>query len=530
MASPRAMVFPRLKLALMRNALKAGGAAVVGMVLGAVFSSLIAVTGLGGLYFLRVNPDAVEPIHQVVIVLYALVMVGWLIAPITVGQSDGILDPRILRLYPLDAPTWIIGMLVAAMVSFPALATAVVLLASPVVAGSPIGGTIAFLAGLSQLVLSVVASRVVLAGLQRIGRHRRGREVVASLAGLAAVALGGAAQLGSVTLEKLTWAQIDDLGRWLSWTPFGWAGRATAETMQGHEAAALAWLVPGLVAIPLLGWAWWRTLESTLTLAEVAPRAEHSSARRLGVLHRLPKTPMLAVMVRELRTVRRDPQGLVQFVGLLPLLVVVAMPAREVLANRDPRGMLLTSAVGLVGATTTYNLFGLDRAAVATDALVTAGYRPILVGKLLAHAVLSGSMMVLAIIGMAYWTGGWSRVPAALLIAAGGFAWSAASGLFLSARSPQPLPPPGRSPFSGSDRPGRDIVAVASRLASLVGLGIISAPIGVAVWVVRDSIPLSTMLGAIWLPLGLIVLARSVGANSRWSDTHRPELIAAMAR
>ena len=87
----------RLKLRLLRNALRSSKQARASFILSVIAAGIVAVGVFTGLAALRGQDAAVD----LVTVVFTVFAFGWLILPLLVFGLDGTLDPSTLALYPL---------------------------------------------------------------------------------------------------------------------------------------------------------------------------------------------------------------------------------------------------------------------------------------------------------------------------------------------------------------------------------------------------------------------------------------------
>ncbi|MEV4799405.1 hypothetical protein AB0K18_05260 [Nonomuraea sp. NPDC049421] len=226
---------------------------------------------------------------------------GWLVGPLFTGGGDGGLRPEYFSRLPMTARGLARGLLVAGFAG-PGPVVTVVAFAALAVFGARLGvvaGLVAVPAAVAQVVLVVLASRVVVGLLGEVMRTRLGAAFVALPW---AVVIAAASNVGIVALALARFEV--DVGRWLLVLPSGWGVVAV------QAAARADWLVCvgalaglGLMIVVLLG-AWARLLDRRMSgvLAERVRRAAGGGF----LVPRLPATPLGAVVAKELREWSRD--------------------------------------------------------------------------------------------------------------------------------------------------------------------------------------------------------------------------------
>src|SRR5439155_6632693 len=132
------------------------------------------------------------------------------------------LDPARFALLPLRPRTLAAGMLAAACVGIPGLATAVALVGAVVGAGVR-GGALAAVVGLAGaalgLLLCVVLSRAVTSGFAALLRSRRVRDLTALLLALFAASIGPIQLFVRSLAVHTSFAPVVRVAHVLGWTP-----------------------------------------------------------------------------------------------------------------------------------------------------------------------------------------------------------------------------------------------------------------------------------------------------------------------
>ncbi|NED23213.1 transporter, partial [Streptomyces sp. SID9913] len=208
-------VMVRLKLSLLRNGLRQSGGRRAAYIASAVCALLFAVLQFAGLVALR----GVGHVESLVVLLVAVLGLGWAVMPLFFPSGDETLDPTRLVMLPLRPEPLVRSLLVASLVGIGPLFT-LCLLAGSVIAVADGGAAFAVgvLAVPLALLVCVALARAVAAANVRLLSSRRGRDL-AVLSGLL-IAVGaqvvnfGAQRLGSSGL-----AQLDPVADVLGWIP-----------------------------------------------------------------------------------------------------------------------------------------------------------------------------------------------------------------------------------------------------------------------------------------------------------------------
>jgi ABC-2 type transport system permease protein len=456
-----ARYFVRLKIALFRNALRVGWRRRTGVIVGLFVWCWVVV---GCLVFLLsgTNPSVSLPL------VFDSFFVGWLLFPLMGLGTDETLDPSRLALLPLSRRTLMVGLLAAGLVGLAPIATLLSL--SGALAHTPSAGAaaIAFLAVLAELVLCIVASRAVTTALSGILRSRRGKDLLVFVIAIVAVIPALAGQVIPRLAVKATRHGLSvSASRSLFWLPSGWAARAILQARHGQNLPALMHLAGVVAVAAAFAWLWSVTLQRALTTAEsgagrTARKAPDLFAAPLGWL---PRTRVGAVAAKELRYTWRDPR---RRAALVTVLLLIGLPAVALTHGQPSPAIVLVAAAGaLVFGLQALNQFGTDGAAYWIN--VASGRDPAVdfKGKNLASAALGLTVVAVAALALAVFTGGWIYVPAAILIGAGVSGVSLAVANQVSVLAPFPLPDAVTNLWAG---PG-----CLTALSGLLALGIVMA-------------------------------------------------------
>lgn len=325
-------LFVRLRLSILRQTLRTSVWRLIGTIVGALYVLFVVALGIVGQVALRAS--APDYAGSTSIVVFSLLSLGWLLLPILYAGVDDTLSPSRFALLPLRGRELAPGLLAAAFVGLPAIATTLVALGQLAVWSTSVAAVVAAVVCVPVALLTAVASsRVVTAAFARSLSSRRYREataiVLTVLLSLSGIAAGKVVDLVTTRARSGPDALVDTLdtaARVLGWTPVGWAWATPGDVAAGQWGAAAARFV---LAVGLLGWLWWGWVRALDRALVEPPEGSGTRARVLdrGVLDRATgSSPAGAIAGRCLRYWRRDPRFLASAVMMLflPVLMVLA--------------------------------------------------------------------------------------------------------------------------------------------------------------------------------------------------------------
>ncbi|MEU5766758.1 transporter [Streptomyces asoensis] len=469
----------RLKLSLLRNGLRQSGGRRAAYVASAVVTLLFAALQLLGLIALRGHDHAVS----LVVLLVAVLELGWAVMPLFFPSGDETLDPTRLVMLPLRPRPLVRALLAASLVGIGPLFTLLMLVGSVVsVAHGAAAWAVGVLAVVLGLLVCVALARAVAAANIRLLTSRKGRDL-AVLSGLV-VAIGAqAVNFGAQRLGSSGLGQLDPVADVLRWLPPASAIGAVDSVSEGAHGVAAAQLAVSAGALALLVTAWTRSLTrlmtspdgSTLQAAEPAAR-ERRGAAGLGRL--LPGGRTGPVMERSLRYVWRDPKTKAAWVTSLAIGLIV-----PVLNAVQGTGSIYFAcfAAGMLGIQM-YNQFGQDTSAFWMVAMTISTPRD-------AYDELRARALALLLITLPYATlvtvlttamlGDWSKLPEALGLSLALLGAMLATGAWTSARFPYSIPQEGYKNVA----PGQAGLAWIAIFGGMVSAALLCAPvIAVTIW------------------------------------------------
>ncbi|MEV7890164.1 transporter [Streptomyces sp. NPDC002817] len=466
-------VVVRLKLSLLRNGLKQSGGRRAAYIASAVITLLFAALQLLGLIALRGNEHAVS----VVVLLVAVLALGWAVMPLFFPSGDETLDPTRLVMLPLRPRPLVRALLAASLVGIGPLFTLCLLVGSAI---SVAHGGLAYVVGVVAVVLAllvcVALARAVAAANVRLLTSRKGRDL-AVLSGLV-IAIGaqlvnfGAQRLGSSGL-----AELDPAGEVLKWVPPASAIGAVESVSEGSYGVAVVQLALSAGALAGLIAVWARHLTRLMTAPDgsTLQSAGDSGSRErtsTGLGRLLPTGRTGTVVERSLRYIWRDPKTKAAWVTSLAIGLIV--PVFNALQGTGSI-YFACFAAGMLGIQM-YNQFGQDTSAFWMVALTISSTRD-------AYVELRGRALALLLITLPYATlvtvlttamlGDWARLPEALGLSFALLGAMLATGAWASARFPYSIPQEGYKNVA----PGQAGLAWISIFGGMVGAALLCAPV-----------------------------------------------------
>ena len=527
-------LFARLKLRLIRNGFRSGGARAFATVLGWLGALLGGIAGFG----LGLSMRSATPIDAslAITLLAPGLMVAALIVPVLLLGIDESISPDRLVLFPLPTGRRVLALGVAAGLAPMAFGLALALIGFVVgLVHSLVGAPFVVAAAVIFWATCVVASRVLPALLSGVMSSRRGRDaavVIASLLGFS----GFAAQfvVGHLRLSRSRATHFAAVARW---TPPGALGRAMADAGRGRVLVAVGELAIGTAGLALLAALWGWSLASVERRApgmggawsrrgqaqseghghvrrrrSVSPSgSEQTAGRAAGVVGgaadaaavsptRWPASALGAVVHRELRYLTRDPRRRVAIVSVLVVGIVVPL----VNIGNHPRSassaVLLASGSAWLGILNAMNQLGMDGRALWFDLLSGIPPRRLFLGKNI--AALASLLPIVACVStvLAAVTGGWAYIPAALLMAVGTLCVGLGVANVASVLAPYPVPE-GSNPFAMKTS-GQGCTSFLLLFVAMAVMGAILAPV-IGALIVWHLHPLRCVLvGALSIPYG----------------------------
>ena len=513
----------RLKLRLLRNALKSSKQARASFILSTIVAGLVAIGVFASLAALR-GQDASVDLTTVVFTTFAF---GWLILPLLVFGLDGTLDPSTLALYPLRTRPLAVGLLAASATGAWPLANVVGLLGVTVgLAHGGLGLVFALVAVVLQVLFCIVLARFVTTSLAGLLRSRRGKD----LAGLLILPIFALYEafvqiVPRLTAEgKITEKSFGGIDAWMRWTPPGLAAHAIEDASSGHALTGLLRLSLLAAIIVLLGRLWIRELAHALVTVDTTTQSASVNSAALP----FPNRGLLGtIAARSWVYQRRDPAAKI-FWGL----IVIILAASTVSTLRTPAylGGLL-SAAGLAAALIgvfNADAIGTQGPAFGFDAVTLHGrgaLRAYFAGMNVALGMIAVPLFAVVLFILATIAGHPSAGFLALAVNfAGVGAGMALSNLF-SVVAPYPVEKRPGNPTPKAIE-GYKLQVLAAALGSLFGTAFLVAPIVVAIVLTSHvaatvRMPVLLAAGAVY---GLVLAMIGVRVAAGIAKDRIPEL------
>ncbi|QHY96277.1 hypothetical protein SSPS47_14260 [Streptomyces sp. S4.7] len=523
-----APVFVTLKLSLLRNGLRQSSGRTAAYVASVVFALLIAAGQLLGLILLRGNSGA----GTLVVVLTAIVALGWAMLPLFFPSGDETLDPSRLVMLPLRPHALIGALLAASLVGIGPLFTLCLVLGSAIAVAHG-GAAIALSVVVVPLTLlvCVALSRAVAAANIRLLTSRKGRDL-AVLSGLV-IAVG--IQFVNFGVQRLSEAgglsALDPVADVLRWLPPASAIGAVDSVSDGAYGWAALQLLLSLAALAALMYSWQRSLVKLMTAPDgstiaAAGPARKESASGLGRL--LPEGRTGTVMQRSLWYVWRDPKTKAAWITSLAIGLIV--PLINALQGNGSI-YLACFAAGMLGIQM-YNQFGQDTSAFWMVALTISSTRDAyleLRARAFALLVITLPYSALVTILTAALLGDWRALPEALGLSFALLGAMMATGAVASARFPYSIP---QDSAYKNVAPGQGGLAWISILGGMLGGALLCAPvIGLTI-----GLHVSGAEGLTWLVLpagtayGALIAWAGVKVAAPQTASRLPEILTAVSK
>ncbi|SDM71244.1 ABC-2 type transport system permease protein [Streptomyces sp. cf386] len=522
-------VVVRLKLSLLRNGLRQSAGRRAAYIASAVLVLLFAALQFLGLVLLRGNAHA----DSVVVLLVAVLALGWAVMPLFFPGGDETLDPTRLVMLPLRPKPLVRALLAASLVGIGPLFT-LCLFAGSVIAVAR--GAVAYVVGVIGVVLAllvcVALARAVAAANIRLLTSRKGRDL-AVLSGLV-IAIGaqlvnfGAQRLGSAGLGEL-----DPAAEVLRWVPPASAIGAVKSVSEGAYGVGLLQLALSAGALVALIAVWSRHLTRLMTAPDgsTLQAATESAVRErtsTGLARLLPAGRTGTVVERSLRYVWRDPKTKAAWVTSLAIGLIV--PLFNALQGTGSI-YFACFAAGMLGIQM-YNQFGQDTSAFWMVAMTISSPRDAYVelrGRALALLLITLPYAALVTVLTTALLGDWPKLPEVLGLSFALLGAMLATGAWTSARFPYSIPQEGYKNVA----PGQAGLAWISIFGGMIAAALLCAPvIAVTIWLnVSENgdtwtwllLPAGTAYGAALTWLGLRLAAPRTAARL-------PEILAAVSK
>jgi ABC-2 type transport system permease protein len=349
--------------------------------------------------------------HDVLVVVLAVWMLGWVVGPMFAGGGDETLKPEYFTMMPLSPRTLSTGLLVAALAGVAPVISLIALLSLVVVSGGVAAALVAVPALLLQLLCFILASRLAVAVYGVLLQVRAGA-VIAALVNafiLAFTAQGWALIVAFVSTDvRGTVAKAARIA------PSGWGLVAVEAAGRGDWLKVLAALagLAALAVVMLLAWSALLVRRTTVTRAGRKPR------RLLAA-----RTPEGAAAAKELRSWTRDllyghRAVFAVAYGLFFCMMPLAIGMKSMLPWAGPAAVVMAGSMSA-------NLYGADGTAFWTTLMTPGSSRADVRARQRAFLLVFGPSTLLITLLLTWWSGdtrAWPLVLSALPALLGGAA------------------------------------------------------------------------------------------------------------
>ncbi|MBK7621332.1 MAG: hypothetical protein IPJ14_01350 [Kineosporiaceae bacterium] len=523
--------FLRLKFALVKNGFRTGSTPmIIGSVLSLLAAAIAGLAGLVGGVALRWAPDDVRQL--IVPIALAVVLLIWLVGPITVAGSDASMDPVKLVVLPLSRRQLVIGLTLSALIGPGGLAT-VPAVVGLVIGTAPLGpGALAVVGGgVLFILLCAVASRLLIT-LVGLGLRRRGlRDVLGVAIPLMVVLLSQLPNLiNNVVLRghpERAEELLERLRLVLRLWPSSFSASMITAGAQGRGLRALAEAAGALATVTLLGAVWAVLLRRVMTSPPTTGTVRAHRGRRPRLARLMPWLPRRAAAVadKDLTLMLREPAQRVQLIlataltlaaAVIPVLTGVRAAAIGYL------GCGLAVFLGMINS----NVYGYDGSSMWVNVAAGDDARSDLLGKATARLVVFTPAVVVVALVL-----GVSARPALLpgVLGCTIGAWCLATGLGLlqSVIAPYPVS------YSENGVMARNNGSFTAFVAQLVALPVLAVGIGpfIVVGLVWSDRPgLVAGSGAAALVIGAGAGYGLYRAAVRYSAPRQAELLVSISK
>ncbi|THA85673.1 transporter [Streptomyces sp. A0592] len=482
-AAPPALtpIFLRIKLSLLRNGLKGSSKRKAAYFSTLAFALVVGFFMTLGLGLLHGNAHA----GTVVVLLAAILALGWAFMPLFFPAGDETLDPSRLVMLPLRPRPLVRALLVSSLVGIGPLFTLCLAIGSVIAVARGAAGAVAAVVAVPLLLLGCVTlARAVATANVRLLTSRKGRDL-ALLSGLV-IAVG--AQLANFASQSLFQSgglsKLEPVEAVVQWLPPATAVGMVDSVSEGAYGRAAAQLVLTVAALAGLMWSWERSLTKLMvapdgsTIAASGPVKERGGAGG-GFWALLPGGRTGASAQRSLRYAVRDPKTKSAWVTALAIGVIV--PVFNALQGTGSV-YLGSFGAGMLGMMM-YNQFGQDTSAFWMVAQTISSTRD-------AYAELRARAAALALVTLPYTVlvtavtaallDDWQGFPAGVGVALALLGSMLCTGALASVRFPYSIPTDGA--FKNV-APGQGGLAWGGIAAGMLVSAVVAAPvIALAIW------------------------------------------------
>jgi ABC-2 type transport system permease protein len=514
----------RLKLALLRGSLSTGGLGAK-VAVGITYLFALGVGGLAGFGMTGLRGLSDRDFDLAVPAIFAGLLLGWALLPVLTVAVENTLDIDRLSLFPLDARDLMPGLLLAAMIGFGGLFTALVVIGG--IAGTAPASPLAVLtaaAFLLELAVCVAASRLVATALSAFTRRRRWRDIALTVVPLTWFGLNILFRVYAPGAGSLKVAAV--IGRFL---PSGPGAFAVVEARRGEALGALAGVLVEAALLLLALRLWWAAIERVLTTATESGGSQSGPAVS-SLIPRwarwLPANRVGGVAAKELRLNWREPRrrtGLISaaFLAIFPLLTTHRN-------GGGPHAVVLFAAFpAVVFGLNALNQFTWDGPRYWTHVIAGDDTRSDLIGKNIETAIIGVplTLALSAVVGAV--TGGWEYVVPTLFLGVLALGVELGVGNVLSVAMPIAAPESGTNAWANNS--GQGLQMLGPIWGAMLLMAVFLAPFGVATVALVHSPALVVVLAG-EVGIGLAVWRLGLGIGVRRATGRQADLLERLSR
>ncbi len=515
----------RLKLALLGNSLKRSPWFLLGQIVAVLYSiGLLLMMTVGMLTVRRISMEFWE---LTFVLAGAVAVMAWVVIPLLAFGLDSTLDPA--RFATFSVPRWrlLLGVGLSGVLGIPGVVTVLGLTIAALVWMPDFGATLAALcAGVVGLITCIAGSRAATTALAPLLSSRRFREISGVLT-IIPILLIGPIFLQSERASRTGLDAMPDIVEAVSWTPFGAAWAVVVDVSHGEWGRATAHGLIAVATVIVVVWVWDHFLQRALVTLPSTGARDTKRQLGMGLFGAWVTTPARAVMARCLTYWLRD----VRYISNLTAVPILPV-ALFALSGGSTNVMMyiLPPAVAFL-------LGWAISADIAYDSTafwlhVSSGVSGVAdrTGRVLAVSVLTVPVLVLLLLGGAWYTGHWQGLPTAIGLTAGVFLSAVGLASVASARFIYAVPKPGDGPFSTPQ--GSAMANLVIQTLAWLALVVLIAP---EVVLTLTAIRTGTAVAAwstlvVGVGLGSAVCWAGIRLGGRIFDSRTPELMFELAK
>jgi len=494
-----------------------------------LITGVVIVLALAGLVcaalIARRSAEDITVTRDILTVAGAVVMIGFLVAPIIVGVNDR-MDPRRFALFGLEQRTLSWGLALCGLLGVPTLALTAALISTVIVwSSSAAAMVVASVAALLALATCVLGTRIMVVLRSLLITTGQAR-IITGLIGIFLLLMLSPATVALTTVEWETsgFTVLGNIAAVVRWTPFGAVFAAPGDIATGTWVTAILQLLIAVVTLFLMWWTWRRVLSRALATPE--RNVSTKTHRRLGWFNLMPNGEIGVIAARSTTYWLRDSRYWVSVVAVLitPLVVLVVLAC----AGVPPRlaALLPVPIMALFLGWSLHNDTAHDSTAIWLH--VVSGTRGVndRIGRIVPVLATGIAVIVAGSALSVYLVDEWWLLPPLLGASAALLLGGLGVGSISSARFPYPAVRPGDSPFQqpqSTDMGSAMVQALTLIIPVLIALpalvfGIIGIAHG-ASWLLVSL--------AVGIVSGVIALVIGVAVGGKIFDRRGPEILAA---